>query len=111
MTILVLLAEIMKPAEFSAAVAEVTDLYYQAERYQTDSGFSASGQKFLQAAEKKLQKLSRIDQEKRNRDTLLYYWPGMQSFWMSRNELLCIMKTCFFTMKDSGMDTENMECF
>ena len=63
-TILVLLAGIMKPAEFSAAVAEVTDLYYQAERYQTDSGFSASGQKFLQAAEKKLQKLSRIDQGK-----------------------------------------------
>ena len=63
-TVLVLLAGIMKPAEFSAAVAEVTDLYYQVERYQTDSGFSASGQKFLQAAEKKLQKLSRIDQGK-----------------------------------------------
>ena len=63
-TVLVLLAGIMKPAEFSTAVAEVTDLYYQAERYQTDSGFSASGQKFLQAAEKKLQKLSRIEQGK-----------------------------------------------
>lgn len=110
-TILVLLAEIMKPAEFSAAVAEVTDLYYQAERYQTDSGFSASGQKFLQAAEKKLQKLSRIDQGKEEQRYIALLLAGMQSFWMSRNELLCIMKTCFFTMKDSGMDTENMECF
>ena len=75
-TVLVLLAGIMKPAEFSAAVAEVTDLYYQAERYQTDSGFSASGQKFLQAAEKKLQKLSRIDlgKEEQRYIALLLAW-------------------------------------
>lgn len=76
--VLVWLARVLKPADFSAAMSEVTELYYQAESYQKDSGASASRQKFklFQEAEKKLQKLSRIYQEKeeQRRIALLLAW-------------------------------------
>lgn len=56
--ILIFAAGIMKPVAFSEAIAEVTELYYQTEKFQSAS--PASGKKLFREAEKKLQKLSRI---------------------------------------------------
>ncbi len=73
---LVWTAGFMKTAEFSEAVREVTELYYQAEKLQPDAKASASRKKLFQTAEKKLQKLGRIYQGKQEqrRIALLLAW-------------------------------------
>ena len=58
---LILIAGLLKTEEFSVAISEVTDLYYEARQYPEDS---KDREKCCMAAEKRLQRLSRNYGEK-----------------------------------------------
>ena len=77
--ILILIAGLLKTEEFSVAISEVTDLYYEARQYPEDS---KGREKCCMAAEKKLQRLSRNygEKEQQRRIELLLAWNA---------ELLC----------------------
>lgn len=70
----------LKPADFSEAVSEVTELYYQAEQQQMESSDplsdEISGKRLFRSAEKKLQKMNRIFQgkEEQRHIALLLAW-------------------------------------
>ncbi len=104
---LILIAGLLKTEEFSVAISEVTDLYYEARQYPEDS---KDREKCCMAAEKKLQDLSRNYREKEQRRIeLLLAWNA--EFWMKRKKRLCIMKIFFCMMRNILWLTENMECF
>ena len=76
---LILIAGLLKTEEFSVAISEVTDLYYEARQYPEDS---KDREKCCMAAEKRLQRLSRNygGKEQQRRIELLLAWNA---------ELLC----------------------
>ena len=76
---LILIAGLLKTEEFSVAISEVTDLYYEARQYPEDS---KDREKCCMAAEKRLQRLSRNygEKEQQRRIELLLAWNA---------ELLC----------------------
>ena len=76
---LILIAGLLKTEEFSVAISEVTDLYYEARQYPKDS---KDREKCCMAAEKRLQRLSRNygEKEQQRRIALLLAWNA---------ELLC----------------------
>ena len=71
--ILFLTAGLLKREEFSVAISEVTDLYYEARQYPENSG---ERKKYCATAEKKLQDLSRNyrEKEQQRRIELLLAW-------------------------------------
>lgn len=106
--ILFLTAGLLKREEFSVAISEVTDLYYEARQYPENSG---ERKKYCATAEKKLQDLSRNYREKNSSAVLSCCWHGMRSFWMKRKKRLCIMKIFFCMMRNIVWLMESMECF
>ena len=64
---LILIAGLLKTEEFSVAISEVTDLYYEARQYPEDS---KDREKCCMAAEKRLQRLSRNYGEKEQQHLL-----------------------------------------
>ena len=70
---LILIAGLLKTEEFSVAISEVTDLYYEARQYPEDS---RSRKRYCITAEKKLQNLNRNyrEKEQQRRIELLLAW-------------------------------------
>ena len=101
---LILIAGLLKTEEFSVAISEVTDLYYEARQYPEDS---KDREKCCMAAEKRLQRLSRNygEKEQQRRIELLLAWNA---------ELLCEPEKAalFFCMMQNILwPTGNMGCF
>ena len=106
---LILIAGLLKTEEFSVAISEVTDLYYEARQYPEDS---KDREKCCMAAEKRLQRLSRNygEKEQQRRIELLLAW-NAELLCEPEKAALYYENTSSCMMQNILWLTENMGCF